>query len=37
MKKLICFGMFFILSCSLLLSSCSSDIDEYAVGLGRSW
>ena len=28
MKKLICFGMFFILSCSLLLSSCSTDIDE---------
>lgn len=31
MKKLICFGMFFILTCSLLLSSCSSDIDELQL------
>lgn len=31
MKKLICFGMFFILSCSLLLSSCSNSDDEPEV------
>lgn len=31
MKKLICFGMFFILSCCLLLSSCSNSDDEPEV------